>query len=591
MRRFKLMQILIKNKPFRVSFYKYFAGFALVVLVLGVTFGFILRNVYGLYLRDALSRYREQNIVITGDFVNYILDGVNQVHALITHNDEIYRVLTATEGMLPDAHGLGAFPTEEDEQRVRWSDINRAIGQLFSHSVLSPTLHSVYVFSYANNHVLSWTDFRTVETFHDTAFLDNHRAGRSLFVRTDMPGQNPSDVITLVRDVVRGGTVIGVAAFNINYNTFAAHMTQELYNAPEIAAVTNAQGIVFYAADRFLLNTDIRLHPIYGMTFAEAQDHGVSVMHWEARVIASVHSGDGITIISTVESTAIDDFRRQFSRLVLMGSVVGLLCAFLVAFGIALRLYGNMIRLVNLVSEGGDPFIIESITSLTNHNRHIEHELAEKLIELKKAQVVVLQNQINPHFILNTLQIVNLNILKTLKADSDATRAIALLSDILQANINTMDDRVPLSVEIQQILKYLEIQKMRVKSNFSVVWDIDDALMQYPTVKFVIQPVLENCFKHGFTNDGDKEMHIHIRAAKTEDALILSVEDNGRGMEATALTALQSNIKNSHVHKDKHIGLCNVDKRIKLIYGEGYGLSVASSPGDGTTVRIRQRVV
>ena len=600
MSKFRLPQILLKNKRFRASFLKYFAGMALAVLVVAIAYNIILSNIYDLYLQDALSRYREQNILMTGEFVGYILDGVNQVHALITHNEEISAVLTSPSEFLPERLHMGGahIDPEYDEMRLRWSDINRAIGHLFYVTVLSPALHSVYVYGVANGHVLSWTDFRSLESFHDHDFLPNHQAGLSLFVRTDMPGRNPSDVITIVRDVVRRGEIIGVAAFNIDYSLFSSHVQQELDDAPTIAAITNEAGIIFYAADRGLLNTDVREHVNYGIAFTEAEAQGISVMYRDARVISSARSGDGLTIISTVQSTAIADFRGNFTRFVIIGGLIGLFSAFILSFLIALRLYGNMIRLVNMIGEAGDgevspdkAYIIESIASLTAHNRHIEHELAEKLAELKKAQVVVLQNQINPHFILNTLQIVNLNILKTIKTDSDATKAIALLSEILQSNLNTADYMVPLSSEVAQIVKYLEIQRMRVKERFFIDWDIEDELMRFQTVKFVIQPVLENCFKHGLLNDAGGGKRINISASKDENILTLAVRDNGKGMTAEALSQLRSNLRQSHMKQNSHIGLCNVDKRVKLIFGDNFGIEVNSAPGEGTVVVIRQRAI
>ena len=597
MSKLRLPHILIKNRQFRASFLKYFTGMAVVVLVVVIAYNIILSNIYSLYLQDALYRYREQNIHMTGDFVANILERVDQAHFLITHNEDIATVLTAPAELLPESPAVGA-PTEYDELRLRWSDIHRAIGHLFYFTFLPPSLHSVYVYSFQNNHVLSWTELRPFETFHDRDFLLYHQAGQALFVRTDMPGQNPSDIITLVRDIVRHGEVIGAAAFNIDYNRFAEHVMQNLEGAPKISAIANDEGIIFYAANHDLLNTNIRNHSLYGIAYAEAEASGISVIYRDYRVISALRSHAGITVISTVESTAIAYFRGNFFRFVFIGGALGLLCAFILAFLISLRLYGNMIRLVNMIGEAGDgevtkdkAYIIESIASLTAHNRHIEHELAEKLTELKNAQVVVLQNQINPHFIFNTLQLVSLNILKTIKSDSDATRAIALLSEILQSNLNTADYMVPLLSEINQIIKYIEIQQMRVKERFTIDWDIDDELMKCQTVKFVIQPIIENSFKHGLMSAADREKCISIKAVKDGDALVLTVKDNGRGMDAKALASMQNNLRQSHIKENRHIGLCNVDRRIKLIFGEGFGITVESEKGVGTEVIIRQKVV
>ncbi|MCL2361292.1 MAG: histidine kinase [Defluviitaleaceae bacterium] len=587
MNKLRLPQILIRNKQFRASFLKYFAGMAVVVLVVVIAYNIVLSNIYSLYLQDALYRYREQHIHMTGDFVSNIFERVNQAQFLITHNEDIAAVLTAAPELLPDI-------ADYSEERLRQSDIHRAIGHLFYFTFLPPALHSVYIYGNANSHVLSWTDFRPFEDFHDRDFMYN----RNIFVRTDMPGQNPSDMITARREIVRHGEIIGIAAFNIEYDRFAFYVAQELYGAPTIAAIADEDGIIFYAKNRSLLNTHMHAHYLYAASYNEATANGISVIYREGQVISAVRSVESITIVSTVESTTIAYFRGRFFRVVIIGGAIGLIGAFILAFGIALRLYGNMIRLVNMIGEGGSvklpkdkAYVIESIASLTAHNRHIEHELAEKLTALKNAQVVVLQNQINPHFILNTLQLVSLNVLKTIKSDNDATRAIALLSEILQSNLNTADYMVPLKREIHQVIKYIEIQQMRLKERFNIDWDIPEELMTCQTVKFVIQPIVENCFKHGLMANGDKEKRIGITAARDGDALLLVITDNGKGMDAASFTNLQRKLSQSHMTENKHIGLCNVDKRIKLIFGERYGVTVDSELGIGTKITIRQKTV
>jgi two-component system sensor histidine kinase YesM len=302
-----------------------------------------------------------------------------------------------------------------------------------------------------------------------------------------------------------------------------------------------------------------------------------------------------------VEAADIARFQRDFLSFALWASMAGLLLAFFLAFGISYRLYRNVIRLVSFIgtpsgagseadARGELNYITGSITGLTARNRHIEHELAEKLAELKKAQAIALQNQINPHFILNTLQIVNLDVLKHLRSDSNATRIIALLSDILQANLNITDHLVPLSFELRQAVKYIEIENIRNKERFLVDWEIDEELTEYRTVKFVLQPLLENSFKHGLMNSG-REKRVSVRAWLEDKTLVISVRDNGLGMAPDALDNLRQRLRKSHIQENRHIGLCNVDKRIRLVFGDAYGVSVESTSGEGTLVMIRQKPV
>ena len=167
--------------------------------------------------------------------------------------------------------------------------------------------------------------------------------------------------------------------------------------------------------------------------------------------------------------------------------------------------------------------------------------------------------------------------------ENPASKIIVLLSDLLQESLHISTYLIPISIEIENSKKYIEIEKIKSKSEFDLILDIDPALTNYMTVKFSLQPIIENSFKHGIKYLKDKDgAFIKIKIHEYNEEIIFEISNNGPAISPEELQRLQNRLK-SNIISDKHIGLCNTNKRINLIFGENYGCNIASS-GDITTV-------
>ncbi|MCL2392863.1 MAG: histidine kinase [Oscillospiraceae bacterium] len=600
-RKFKTLHTLIKNSKFRISFLKYYIGSASIAIVALAIYGVVSYNLYSMYMQDTLSQYRERILYKTSGFVDYVFDGVDAAFYLINSLESFEKLLGASVSDFPEFWEVGE--ASGPEPPILRSDISRVISDLFRETILSPAMESIYIYMENSEYVVTWTDFRHLDTFFDASFMDGFNYDGNFVVRDIHLGPDTKRVITMYRTTGRADASTGVVAFNIDYYQFLSFVEQGFEHLPEMISVADSSGRVFCATDPDLLNTYLGNDPTYRDLFTEASLLGSSAAFVDDRFISAMQATSGqYMIISSVDASAIAEFRLNFLNFAIWASVIGLLASFFLAFGISFFMHRNIIRLVSYFSgyrgvgdnpdAGGEmKYITENIANMTSGDRHIENELAEKLAELKKAQAIALQNQINPHFILNTLQIVNLDILSQTKSDTPATRMIALLSEILKSNLNTTDHIVPLSYEIRQAVKFIEIEQIRNKNRFFVEWDIDDSLNDYRTVKFILQPVLENSFKHGFLDDSEKDKRISIKAEKEGKALVIMVRDNGTGITPEALAELRERLNQSFLQENTHIGLCNVDRRIKLVFGDAYGLSVTSDGDSGTIVTIKQKLV
>ena len=207
------------------------------------------------------------------------------------------------------------------------------------------------------------------------------------------------------------------------------------------------------------------------------------------------------------------------------------------------------------------------------NNTRIEMNLEQHQQLLLKARMDALSSQINPHFLFNTLNTVS----ALIRIDPDGARGVVLkLSNILRRLLRKHETFVPLREELEFIDDYLDIEVARFgKDNLDIVKHVDDATMEAFVPSMLLQPVVENCLKHGLAPKlgGGK---IELRTTNRDGRLHIEIEDNGVGI---------SEEKMPHVYVEG-IGLSNVRERLRVLYGTDFGLEIQSRPGQGTVIRI-----
>lgn len=203
--------------------------------------------------------------------------------------------------------------------------------------------------------------------------------------------------------------------------------------------------------------------------------------------------------------------------------------------------------------------------------------------EVKNAELKALQAQINPHFLYNTLDMINWMSLKNM--NKEISEAVKSLAKFYKLSLNKGKDIIALRDELAHVSLYVQIQNMRYSDRINLHLDIDDALYDYSILKITLQPIVENSILHGILGKGSDEGIILISGKIEGDELILSVQDDGIGIPSNIIDKIFSGDLDSK--KGSGYGLKNINQRIKLFYGEKYGLSFKSEIGKGTTVEIR----
>ena len=202
----------------------------------------------------------------------------------------------------------------------------------------------------------------------------------------------------------------------------------------------------------------------------------------------------------------------------------------------------------------------------------------------KNAQLDAMLMQINPHFLYNTLDIIRWEAMYEADGESPVTEMIEKFSRLCRLGMKTGGNTITLREGIEHASIYLDVINFRhsEKIQLFLETEVDDQSVYIP--QFILQPIMENAVVHAF-GDASSGYFIRIHSSACDNVLHILVEDNGRGMEKNELHSLQLSLNRDEA-PDESIGLVNVNQRIRLFYGESYGLQISSTPGKGTRIEI-----
>ncbi|OPH55996.1 two-component sensor histidine kinase [Paenibacillus ferrarius] len=200
----------------------------------------------------------------------------------------------------------------------------------------------------------------------------------------------------------------------------------------------------------------------------------------------------------------------------------------------------------------------------------------------RKLEIQVLQSQINPHFLYNTLGSIS-NVIRLGQIEK-VDVVIGSLISILEYGIADASEKVSLRQELQNVADYIAIQNIRYNRHFHLIENIEDGLMDFPVFRMLLQPIVENSIFHGY-NGGGIEGSITIHAYEQGGIVTIEVVDQGEGIPADRIKHILDSEPSDLELKRKRIGLNNIHGRIRLHYGEQFGLQIISIPNEITRVR------
>lgn len=354
-----------------------------------------------------------------------------------------------------------------------------------------------------------------------------------------------------------------------------------------IYMIANDQGIVVSSDhDSFPVNSRLP------QPFLSCRGSGYLTCHLEGRAFLLCYDSltdKGLTSLALVPRDVLLKSAVSAIRKIQFFSVLALIAlSFGVAFGLSRTITSPIQRLIDAslrvaggdfsastpVPKGGDfKLLTESFNHMEREIDRLIHENYEISLREKESQLAALSMQINPHFLYNTLNTINL--LAIQNNDEETSDLIVDLSEMLQYTFRSFAEKTLLCDEIGWVSNYLHIMSKRYDNVFCTRMDIDENLEDALVPKLILQPLVENAILHGF-GQTKKDGLLTILISRQEEHILFVIKDNGCGMTDTRTD-----------QSPGHVGLANVHRRLSLLYGKDYTFEISSAPREGTCVRIR----
>jgi two-component system, sensor histidine kinase YesM len=225
--------------------------------------------------------------------------------------------------------------------------------------------------------------------------------------------------------------------------------------------------------------------------------------------------------------------------------------------------------------------LANSFNKMTSEMKRLITRIYKEENEKREADLIALQSQINPHFLYNTIE--SIKVLSQIQGAKGIANILDDLVKLLRASSKNTNELVDVREEVKLTESYIEIIRFRYFDRINFKFDIPDDILNQKTIKFLLQPIIENSVIHGFDKSKLSE-NVLIRIKRSGDRLIYQVVDNGIGMDRQKAKILLDGEEISHLQKFSKIGLNNVNQRIKMTFGRQYGISIKSRQGYYTNV-------
>ena len=453
---------------------------------------------------------------------------------------------------------------------------------------------TVYLYSGTNGRVLSQAGVAPLDTFPDRKGLDQYLSqtdDRVLLVTTSEVSGYEKTYLAVFQDVRYGSKTYGVSVMYLDVESLLEELNlaedQELY-------LTDGDRILLTNREE-LMDRSVEEIPGY-----ERVVHGGIAMEKNSCMVSRLAENEDLEVIVRIREAG---YQGALTLLGVMAALLGGMVFVTLGLSvfISLRLFQPIEKIMDALQSNRNillgseelfqekdelTYILQTIQRTADVRKDVDKELAERVRLLKKAQAVALQSQINPHFLNNTMETINWTAIELLGGRNEISKMAGSLSKMLRMTLENSDTVVPVGEEIRHSMYYLEIQKIRYEDKFDVVWKIAPEVESCRIIRVVLQPLIENAIYHGIKPLTNKGL-LTIRGYLNGETAELSVEDNGLGMTPEELNRLRENINGDVIKESAHIGLSNVNQRIRLYYGNEYGLIIDSREGIGTRVTIR----
>ncbi|GIP37778.1 sensor histidine kinase [Paenibacillus sp. J31TS4] len=522
-------------------------------------------------------------------FISYKLDNVKDVSSMLFMDKTLNEILIRGEQSYP----LG----EQIDDYWKLQDIIRSVSnsrEIYSTRlfVRTPAIYS-----------------REDSTFLDMKPVVEERWYKDMLTNTDgiycqgtyeydyKDSRGKQSILSCLRPLLDNGytgSPIGVVAIDVLESSISDIIRQTNITRNGQVYLIDREGTIISGLDSSRIGT--KLDALPGQSGLFKTDKGTETVKWEnhaSKLIYRQIQGTNWKLVALIPEKEL----TEPSSMLASYQIAVLAIVLLLAAVIAVWLAENLTRRIRLlvyqfgkievekwdvrqpVDSSDELGVLQSsfYRMSDTMQRLIKEKYQEEVLK-KSAELKALQAQINPHFLYNTLDMIHWLAMK--HRAPEISSVVGSLAKFFRLSLSKGRDIITIGEEIEHVRTYLEIQNKRFGGRIRHEVDLDPGLEQYATVKIVLQPIVENSVLHGIQEREDKTGTIRITGRLENGRIVLVVEDDGVGMTQQQLERLAGK------DPDGGYGIQNVMEKIKLYYGEEYGLSFASEPGRGTRVTV-----
>lgn len=462
-------------------------------------------------------------------------------------------------------------------------------------------IDSIYIYSEQTDTVIMDNNSIPLSDLSDTDWISAYRAVTSP-KGTIIPRSKNNvypQLITIIKPIYVADEKKGAIIMNINAQSIYNSILYQQYKDGRLFFLVNADNKIIISSELSYFNTypdDIGLNTL---TIESNPKNSVYEINDKNYVVLS---GDStISDYKYISAYPLELYEHKLSTMKLQ--IIGILLLlmiiiFILAYVASVRSYSPLNEIISFLDNSQSPadsieeedknelmYIINSIQTHINDKTKMAEILEERMKLLRKSQYDMLQTQINPHFLYNTLETINWMAYNMSNSENPVSKSLINLASFFR-NTLTSGYFVSIENEIKYTKEYVNILALRYGDLFDIEWDIDESILSYTIIKICLQPIIENAVYHGIKQKNDKGL-IKIKGLCDDNNIILIVSDDGIGIEKDALDELNKTLsETSFTNEKSHIGLSNVNQRIKIIFGDSYGIHVESTVGVGTDVYV-----
>lgn len=574
--------------------------FILIFFPLSIV-GFFSFNIAASSVKSEVSKYMSKVLQQVNDNIDNTVTELDRTASILSSDEDIIGILNK-EKSRPLVEIL------EDERNVD-SKINSTMN-------LRTNIEGLFVFSY-NGEIYSYrgvnNSIRLDYTFTSTRWYELMKSLsiKKLLLPTHIqdevltPGKK-KNVFSYAREIYDIDMKKSSGNILIDVNTDIFKKIWDKINTneyQEFVIVDNNKTIIYHTREE-LISNQFRSNYISKILKTQNGNIITTVDNRQTLITFNTSRFTNWTVISIIPVSVLFKNITNLAYIIILTVVICILFSFFIAIIISRNItkpISTLRRLMKKVESGQFDLNIPvtskdeigalstSFNTMVTKINSLIQTVYETKIHKRESELNALQAQINPHFLYNTLQTIDII---AENAGIDVICSVCRsLSRMFRYSISRGKEIVPLYLEIEHVKDYIYIQKLRFKDRFQVIYEIDENMKNNKMIKLVLQPLVENALLHGIESK-EEECTIIISVKHIDGNIEISVKDNGIGMNEYQLKLLKESLDEEILHakvdsqKNRSIGLKNVHARIRLYFGENYGLKVESMQDLGTTVTV-----